>query len=194
MLYALDRVFLHALLYSLHQLVLRGAKRKVRLQTCAVANLTYPLAAPFAGLGEYISGSILFEETLYDKAATGEPFVELMKKQGIIPGIKTDKVLKISPGAKICVLQGPQPLCASFDTEQLSQAPQPYVSSTAADLVSAVRQGLVPLTNSNGESWTQGLTGLIDRSSEYYKQVPPRFQPRCARSLQRDISPMSPGA
>jgi hypothetical protein len=30
----------------------------------------------------------------------------------------------------------------------------------------------VPLTNSNGESWTQGLTGLIDRSSEYYKQVP----------------------
>lgn len=45
-----------------------------------------------AGLGEYISGSILFEETLYDNAATGESFVELMKKQGIIPGIKTDKV------------------------------------------------------------------------------------------------------
>ena len=32
----------------------------------------------------------------------------------------------------------------------------------------------MPLTNSNGESWTQGLTGLIDRSSEYYKQVPCR--------------------
>jgi fructose-bisphosphate aldolase class I len=80
---------------------------------------TLLLNAP--ALGEYISGSILFEETLYDNAATGEPFVELMKKQGIIPGIKTDK-------------------------------------------------GLVPLTNSNGESWTQGLTGLIDRSSEYYKQ------------------------
>ena len=45
-----------------------------------------------------------------------------MKRQGIIPGIKTDK-------------------------------------------------GLVPLTNSNNESWTQGLTGLADRSAEYYKQV-----------------------
>lgn len=34
-----------------------------------------------AGLGEYISGTILFEETLYDNAATGETFIELLKKQ-----------------------------------------------------------------------------------------------------------------
>ena len=32
-------------------------------------------------------------------------------------------------------------------------------------------KGLVPLVNSNDESWTQGLTGLSDRSAEYYKQV-----------------------
>ena len=43
------------------------------------------------GLGEYISGVITFEETLYQKAADGTPFVDVMKKQGIIPGIKVDK-------------------------------------------------------------------------------------------------------
>ena len=32
-------------------------------------------------------------------------------------------------------------------------------------------QGLVPLTNSNDESWTQGLTKLADRSAKYYEAV-----------------------
>lgn len=43
------------------------------------------------GLGQYISGAILFEETLYQKNAQGVPMVELLKKQGILPGIKVDK-------------------------------------------------------------------------------------------------------
>lgn len=43
------------------------------------------------GLGEYVSGAICYEETLFHKADDGTPFVELMKKQGIIPGIKVDK-------------------------------------------------------------------------------------------------------
>jgi fructose-bisphosphate aldolase, class I len=39
---------------------------------------------------------ILFEETLYQNADDGTPFVEIMKKKGIIPGIKVkkDKVLE----------------------------------------------------------------------------------------------------
>jgi fructose-bisphosphate aldolase class I len=80
---------------------------------------TLLLSAP--GLGNYISGSILFEETLYDNATDGTSFVDLLGKQGIVPGIKTDK-------------------------------------------------GLVNLANANGESWTQGLDGLVDRSAAYYKQ------------------------
>lgn len=40
----------------------------------------------------YISGVILYEETLYQKAKDGTPFVEILKKRGIIPGIKVDKV------------------------------------------------------------------------------------------------------
>mmetsp|Transcript_68885 Transcript_68885/g.190692 ORF Transcript_68885/g.190692 Transcript_68885/m.190692 type:complete len:358 (-) Transcript_68885:271-1344(-) len=50
------------------------------------------------GLGEYISGAICFEETLFHKAADGTPFCELLKKQGIVPGIKVDKGVVPLPG------------------------------------------------------------------------------------------------
>lgn len=42
-------------------------------------------------ISQYISGVILYEETLYQKTDDGTPFVELLKKKGIIPGIKVDK-------------------------------------------------------------------------------------------------------
>ena len=37
------------------------------------------------GLGEYISGVILYDETLRQKSADGTSFVELLEKQGIAP-------------------------------------------------------------------------------------------------------------
>eukprot|EP00274_Cyanoptyche_gloeocystis_P006187 CAMPEP_0196652264 /NCGR_PEP_ID=MMETSP1086-20130531/1510_1 /TAXON_ID=77921 /ORGANISM="Cyanoptyche gloeocystis , Strain SAG4.97" /LENGTH=357 /DNA_ID=CAMNT_0041982707 /DNA_START=184 /DNA_END=1257 /DNA_ORIENTATION=+ len=43
------------------------------------------------GLGEFISGAILFEETLFQKGPSGATMVEMLRKQGIIPGIKVDK-------------------------------------------------------------------------------------------------------
>jgi fructose-bisphosphate aldolase class I len=76
------------------------------------------LTAP--GLSQYISGAILFEETLYQSVKSGKKFVDVMKEAGIVPGIKVDK-------------------------------------------------GLVPLSNSNGESWCMGLDGLDKRCAEYYK-------------------------
>ncbi len=51
------------------------------------------------GLGSFISGAILFEETLYQNHADGESMVEKLNKQGIIPGIKVDKGLKPLVGA-----------------------------------------------------------------------------------------------
>ncbi|MBB4006665.1 class I fructose-bisphosphate aldolase [Allorhizobium taibaishanense] len=39
---------------------------------------------------KYISGVILYEETLYQKAADGTPFVDIIKAAGSIPGIKVD--------------------------------------------------------------------------------------------------------
>ena len=46
------------------------------------------------GIGAFISGAILFEETLFQDHADGESMVEKLNKAGIIPGIKVDKGLK----------------------------------------------------------------------------------------------------
>jgi fructose-bisphosphate aldolase class I len=43
------------------------------------------------GIENYISGVILFEETLYQKTKDGVAFVDLLKQKGILPGIKVDK-------------------------------------------------------------------------------------------------------
>lgn len=45
------------------------------------------------GLGEYISGAILFEETLYQSGTNGKTMVQMLEENGIIPGIKVDKGL-----------------------------------------------------------------------------------------------------
>jgi fructose-bisphosphate aldolase class I len=46
----------------------------------------------------YISGVILFEETLYQDAADGTPLVKLIADAGAVPGIKVDKGTKPLPG------------------------------------------------------------------------------------------------
>lgn len=43
-----------------------------------------------ANLGQYISGVILYEETLFQKSTSGMPLPKLLEQQGIIPGIKVD--------------------------------------------------------------------------------------------------------
>ncbi len=47
------------------------------------------LLAP--GNEQYLSGVILFDETIRQKASDGTPFTEMLLKKGIIPGIKVDK-------------------------------------------------------------------------------------------------------
>lgn len=52
----------------------------------------------------YISGVILFDETLRQSAADGTPFAELIRSSGAIPGIKVDtgaKPMALSPGEQI---------------------------------------------------------------------------------------------
>src|SRR6476620_7692561 len=58
------------------------------------------------GLGEHISGAILYDETIRQSTRSGVPFTKIMAENGIIPGIKVDK--------------GPQPL-AGFQGELITE-------------------------------------------------------------------------
>jgi fructose-bisphosphate aldolase, class I len=42
------------------------------------------------GLGEFISGAILFDETIHQTTDGGTPMADLLARQGIVPGIKVD--------------------------------------------------------------------------------------------------------
>ncbi|KAJ3671444.1 hypothetical protein LUZ60_007523 [Juncus effusus] len=52
---------------------------------------TLLVSAP--GLGNYVSGAILFEETLYQSTVDGKKMVDVLFEQKIMPGIKVDKGL-----------------------------------------------------------------------------------------------------
>lgn len=55
-------------------------------------------------LNEYISGAILYDETLRQSTRDGKPFVNVMNEAGILPGIKVDtgaKDLAGFPGEKV---------------------------------------------------------------------------------------------
>src|SRR6266511_717554 len=56
------------------------------------------------GVEEFISGVILFDETIRQSSADGTPFPRLLDSKGIIPGIKVDKGAKplaLAPGETI---------------------------------------------------------------------------------------------
>jgi len=56
------------------------------------------------GVEQFISGVILFDETIRQKTDAGVPFPEYLAKKGIVPGIKVDKGAKdlaLCPGEKV---------------------------------------------------------------------------------------------
>lgn len=56
------------------------------------------------GAGKYLSGMILFDETLRQSTSKGVPFARALEEQGILPGIKVDtgaKDLAGHPGEKV---------------------------------------------------------------------------------------------
>ncbi len=51
-----------------------------------------------SGLGQFISGAILFDETIRQKLPDGTPLVKVMNDAGILPGIKVDTGAKALAG------------------------------------------------------------------------------------------------
>ncbi|MCX7891341.1 MAG: fructose-bisphosphate aldolase class I [Burkholderiales bacterium] len=70
------------------------------------------------GLGQYVSGVILYDETLRQSSHDGVPFPELLARNGMIPGIKVDagaKDLALCPGEKVTEgLDGLAKRCAEY--------------------------------------------------------------------------------
>ncbi|MCT0226443.1 class I fructose-bisphosphate aldolase [Synechococcus sp. CS-1328] len=56
------------------------------------------LLATAPGLGDAISGVILYEETLFQDAPDGGSILDLFKAQGLVPGIKVDQGVEPLPG------------------------------------------------------------------------------------------------
>src|ERR1022692_384707 len=73
-------------------------------QTAEARRVYRELIVTTPGLGECISGAILYDETIRQQKKDGTPFLKVLTDAGIIPGIKVDtgaKDMAGHPGEKI---------------------------------------------------------------------------------------------
>jgi fructose-bisphosphate aldolase class I len=73
-------------------------------QTVAARRAYREMIVTTAGLGDCVSGAILYDETIRQQRSDGTPFVKVLIDAGIIPGIKVDagaKELAAHPGEKV---------------------------------------------------------------------------------------------
>lgn len=124
------------------------------------------LGAP--GLGEYVSGVILFEETLGQRAKDGTPLPELAERQGIVPGIKVDtgKIpLALAPGDEITQgLDGLAERLAAYKQQGARFAKWRAVYNITADLPSrrAVRANAQSLARYAAICQSLGVVPIVE--------------------------------
>jgi fructose-bisphosphate aldolase, class I len=73
-------------------------------QTVEARRAYRELIVTTTGLAEFISGAILYDETIHQQKKDGTPFIKALSDQGITPGIKVDmgtENLAAHPGEKI---------------------------------------------------------------------------------------------
>ncbi|KAG1664120.1 hypothetical protein FOA52_011943 [Chlamydomonas sp. UWO 241] len=71
---------------------------KMGLENTEAVRRAYREVLLTAPIGQYISGVILFKETLYQSTEGGKPFVECLAEQGVYAGIKVDEGLQALEG------------------------------------------------------------------------------------------------
>ena len=121
-----------------------------------------------SGIEEFISGVILYDETLRQKGNDGRPFAQVLLAKGILPGIKVDegaKPLPFAPGEKVTEgLDGLRERCAEYrelgarftkwraviDVDERKGVPSDLCIDANAHALAryaaiAVEQGLVPI-------------------------------------------------
>ena len=64
-------------------------------QTVEARRIYRELIITTPGLGECISGAILYDETIRQQKKDGTPFIKVITDAGIIPGIKIDAGAKV---------------------------------------------------------------------------------------------------
>lgn len=74
------------------------------------------------GFGEYISGVILYDETIRQKSSKGIPFVKILEEVGVLPGIKVDQGLKeMDPSTLVRQAQGKTLRAGSSPNEKVTK-------------------------------------------------------------------------
>jgi fructose-bisphosphate aldolase, class I len=80
---------------------------KLGIQSTSESRRTYrEMLFTTPGIGQFISGVIMQDETIRQQSSTGTPFPELLEHHGIIPGIKVDSGAKRLAGTEENITEG----------------------------------------------------------------------------------------
>jgi fructose-bisphosphate aldolase class I len=126
------------------------------------------LAAP--GAEEFLSGVILYEETLRQKADDGTPFPELLAKKGIIPGIKVDQGLEpLTEGSDETITKGllglPERLMAfrqEFNTGFTKWRAAIKIDGTRLPTAQAIHENAKRLASYATEAQLAGMVPIVE--------------------------------
>lgn len=115
-------------------------------------------------LSEFISGVILFDETLRQRDANGQPLIELLTRQDMIPGIKVDKGAKAPRNLNAINARGGQPWELGFSCGRALQTPALTAWAGQPENVSAAQKALYHRARCNGAARFGNYSAELEES------------------------------